>query len=74
LGLAGIGPRFAYGSLARIIHEVPTATTYLLDLVNDFSVRFLDVLGSQPAVPNAEIVHQVEQIRGRSRHFMNNPG
>ncbi len=43
--------------LTRIIHEAPTATAYLLDLANDFRVCLFDVLGSQPPVPNAEIVH-----------------
>ncbi len=38
-------------------------TAEMPDLVNDFRVCLLDVLGSQPPVPNAEIVHQVEQIR-----------
>ncbi len=32
-------------------------TAYLPDLVDDLSVRLLDVLSSTPPVPNAEIVH-----------------
>ncbi len=38
-------------------------TAYLLDLVNDFRVCLLDVLGSQPPVPNAEIVHHFGHLR-----------
>jgi len=50
-------------SLAQIIHEAPTAIAYLLDLVDDFSVRLLDVLSSTPPVPNAEIIHHSGHLR-----------
>ncbi len=39
-------------------------TAEMLGMANDFSVRFLDVLSSTPAVPNAEIVRHSEHLRG----------
>jgi len=61
-------------SLTRIIHEAPTATAYLLDLVNDFRAWHRRLTSQYVEETNAKIVHQVEQIRSRSRRFMNNPG
>ncbi len=49
-------------------------TAEMLGMVNDFSVRYRRRTGQYVEEPNTEIVRQVEQIRGRSRHFMNNPG
>ncbi len=57
-----------------MIHEAPTATAYLLDLVNDFGVWYRGLTSQYVEETNAEIVHQVEQIRSRSRRFMNHPG
>ncbi len=39
-------------------------TVEMPEMVNDFRVCLLDVLGSQPPVPNLEIVHHSGHLRG----------
>ncbi len=43
-------------------------------MVNDFRAWHRRRTGQYVEETNAKIVHQVEQIRSRSRRFMNNPG
>ncbi len=59
-----IGPvKLVAGRALRVrVLEFPTADPPLREWI------------LQTSEPNAEIVREVEQIRGRSRHFMNNPG
>ncbi len=49
-------------------------TTKMLGMVDDFGVRPRRRTGQYVEEPDAEIIRQIEQIRGRSRRFMNNPG
>ncbi len=49
-------------------------TAEMLEMVDDFSVRHRRLTSQYVEEANAEIVHQVGQIRGRSRCFMNHPG
>ncbi len=49
-------------------------TAEMLGMVSDFSVWHRRLTSQYVEETNAEIAHQVEQIRSRSRRFMNNPG
>ncbi len=49
-------------------------TAEMPGMANDFSVWHRRLTFQYVEEANAEIVHQVEQIRSRSRCFMNNPG
>ncbi len=49
-------------------------TAEMPEMVNDFRVWHRRLTSQYVEERNAEIVHQVEQIRSRSRRFMNHPG
>ncbi len=49
-------------------------TAKMPEMVNDFGVWHRRLTSQYVEETNAKIVHQVEQIRSRSRRFMNNPG
>jgi len=49
-------------------------TVEMPEMANDFGVWHRRLTSQYVEETNAEIVHQIEQIRSRSRRFMNNPG